>query len=65
MMARDEAQQKLATELAASLGALLDNGGTLVIAMNPDTPLDFSTLVNAGSEDFDVSKLGVSITQHQ
>ena len=64
MMARDEAQQKLATELAASLGALLDNGGTLVIAMNPDTPLDFSTLVNAGSEDFDVSKLGVSIT-HQ
>lgn len=64
MMAKDEAQQKLATELAGAVTKLIDDGGTLVIDMNPKEPVDMGALMagGMGGGNFDVSKLGITIT---
>ncbi len=62
MAAQDEAQQKLATEMVAALTALIDNGGTLTIDMNPKPPINFGEIAMGGmSGQFDVEALGLSI----
>ena len=62
MMAKDPAQQALAMEASQALGTFLDNSGTLVIEMNPATPVDLGALSNGTRQgDFDVSTLGLSI----
>lgn len=61
MMAKDPGQQKAASELSAALGKLLDDGGTFIIEMNPETPVDLGALSQAQSGNLDVSTLGLSI----
>ncbi len=59
MMAKDEAQQKLAGDLSSAITKLIDNGGTLVIDMNPTSPVSLSEI--GTGQDTDISKLGISI----
>jgi hypothetical protein len=61
MAAKDQGQQAVASQLVNALGTLLDNGGTLVVEMNPATPVDLSQLSKAQSGEFDVSTLGLKI----
>lgn len=62
MMAKDPAQQALAMEASQALGSFLDNSGTLVIEMNPATPVDMGAITSGAQQgDFDVSALGLSI----
>lgn len=63
MMAKDEAQQKLATELSTAVTKLIDEGGTLVIDMNPDSEVNLGALMAGGKGgNFDISKLGITIS---
>ena len=62
MMAKDPAQQALAMEASQALGSFLDNSGTLVIEMNPASPVDMGAITSGAQKgDFDVSALGLSI----
>lgn len=62
MMAKDPAQQTLAMEASQALGTFLDKSGTLVIEMNPATPVDMGAITNGAQQgNFDVSTLGLSI----
>jgi len=62
MMAKDEGQQKLASDLSAALGTLLDESGTLVIDMRPEEAVDFGALMQGGmGGEIDISALGVTI----
>lgn len=62
MMAKDPAQQTLAMEASQALGSFLDNSGTLVIEMNPPTPVDMGAVTSGAQQgNFDVSTLGLSI----
>lgn len=64
MMAQDEAQQKIASELSAALGEWLEKSGTLVFDMNPSKPVNLGELMSgATSGDFDAGQLGLSITR--
>lgn len=66
MMAQDEGQQKLASELGAALGTWLESGGSMVFDMAPETAVSFGD-VAAGSMngEFDVSTLGLTITHEK
>jgi hypothetical protein len=62
MMAKDPAQQALAMEASQALGSFLDNSGTLIIEMNPETPVDMGAITSGAQQgDIDVSTLGLSI----
>ena len=64
MMAKDEGQQKIATDLSAALGAWLDNGGSLVINMDPKEPVVIGNIAKGSmSGAFDLGTLGLTITQ--
>ncbi len=63
MMAKDEGQQKIAGELSTALGEWLENGGSLVINMDPAEPVVIGSIAKGSmSGDFDVSTLGLTIT---
>jgi len=62
MMAKDEAQQKVAGDLSAALGKLLDDGGTLTIDFSPEEAIDMATIMQGSmGGQLDVSKLGLTI----
>lgn len=66
MMAQDEGQQKIASELSTALGAWLENGGTLVFDMNPQTPVSFGEIGKGSMNgDFDAASLGLTITHEE
>jgi len=58
MMAQDEAQQKLATDASTALTKLIDDGGTLVVRMQPKKGFSFADAIDG---DIDVAKMGLSI----
>ena len=65
MMAQDPGQQKVAGDLSKALGALLEKGGTIVIAANPDKPIDLGAVMQGTmTQSFDISTLGLEIS-HQ
>lgn len=62
MMAKNEGQQKLAEDLSKALGKLLDDGGTLVIGLNPKEAVDFGTIMQGGMNgQIDIEALGLTI----
>ena len=60
MMAKDEAQQKLANELGQAVGSLLESGGSLVIEMNPANPVSIEKFMGSGQPD--IAALGLTIS---
>lgn len=65
MMAQDEGQQKLATELGAALGTWLESGGSMVFDMNPETAVSLGDVAGAKTGDLDLSTLGLTITHEK
>ncbi|PHR91551.1 MAG: hypothetical protein COA69_10150 [Robiginitomaculum sp.] len=66
MMAQDEGQQKIASELSTALGAWLENSGTLVFDMKPETPVSIGEIgKNSMNGDFDAASLGLTITHEE
>jgi hypothetical protein len=62
MMAKNEGQQKLAEDLSKALGKLLDDGGTLVVGLNPKEAVDFGTIMQGGMNgQIDIDALGLTI----
>ncbi len=59
MMAKDEAQQKLAGEIGEAVGKLLDNGGTIIFEMNPAAPFSFDKFI--GSKEPDIAAMGLKV----
>lgn len=62
VMAQNEAQTELATDLGEALGIFLDEGGTLNVRMNPETPVSMADFENIDPENFDPSFLGLKIS---
>lgn len=62
MFAEDEAQQKLATDAGAALTTLINDGGTLVIRMQPKDGFDMGATLEG---DIDVAAMGLSIETKQ
>lgn len=60
LMAQDQAQQELAGQAQKALAALLDNGGTLVLDINPQRPVNVGMLAAGGM--FDIGALGLTIS---
>ena len=58
MMAQDEAQQALAADAGKALTKLIDDGGTLVIRMQPKKGFNIADAIDG---DIDVEKMGLSI----
>ncbi len=66
MMAKDEAQQKLATEFGAALTALIDNSGTLSIKVEPEEEFALIFLGSNGQyNEIDLEKLNVSVSHQE
>jgi outer membrane murein-binding lipoprotein Lpp len=63
MMAKDDAQQKLATDLGTALSKFIDDGGTFIVEMNPKTPVNLGSIASATtSGEIDLDALGITIT---
>ena len=63
MAAKDEAQQKLAQDVGTAVSELIDNGGTLVIDINPKQPLNLMQLgMGAAGGKVDVAALGITVS---
>lgn len=63
MAAKDEAQQKLAQDIGKAVSELIDNGGSLVIDVNPQQPVNLMQLgMGAASGKVDVNALGITVS---
>ncbi len=62
IMAKGEGEKKIAGDLSAALGTLLDDGGTLVIDLNPEEAVNFGEVMKGGmGGNVDVDALGLTI----
>ena len=64
MVAQDEAQQKLADDFIKAVTAMIDEGGTFVIEMNPAKPVNFGNVAMGAmiGGEVDIEALGLSIS---
>ena len=62
MMAQNQAQADLASNFAAAMTAMIDNGGTVSLNMAPSTAVKGTDLKNIDPASFDPATLGISVT---
>ncbi len=59
--AQNEAQGRALTDLGNALGQFVDQGGTLKISLNPETPISVDRFQGVSPENIDPSDFGFSI----
>ncbi len=59
--AQNEAQGKALSDIGSALGNFIDEGGTLKIRLNPETPVSVDQFADLDPETIDPSELGFSI----
>lgn len=64
MAAKTEAQGEALMALSTALGAFIDNGGTLKVSLNPETPIPGAELKDLNPATLDPSALGFTV-EHQ
>ena len=64
-MAKNDGQAEFLGDLSSSLGNFLDDGGTLNISLNPQTPVSASFFKDMNPQDIDPAQLGVSVSHSQ
>ncbi len=66
MAAKDKAQQKAADQLSKALGSWLEDGGSLILDLNPAEPIVMGDVIQGPmSKKFDVEKLGMTISHEK
>lgn len=66
IMAQNEAQAELMGDLSSSLGKFLDDGGTLNINLNPETPVPASLFMDIKDPtEIDPKQFGISVSHSQ
>ncbi len=65
-MGETPAQKQLLSDVATAAGKFIDDGGTLVIGVNPETPMSVSELQSMGQRpDKAMDQLGITISHQQ
>ena len=59
--AQNEAQGKALSDIGSALGNFIDDGGTLKIQLNPETPVSVDQFTNMDPQSLDPAELGFSI----
>jgi len=57
-MAQNEQQQEMASQLSKAVNRFIDDGGTIKVGINPDTPIRASDLQNINPGNMDMGGLG-------
>ena len=61
--ASTEEQQAAISDMVNALSAFIDDGGTLSIGLNPETPISAAELKSANPMELDPVRLGLTIKQ--